>query len=177
MEFVFGYGSLAAVADPHERVIALNDHHRHWGVAMDNSKTFPGYKCFVREDGSQPALYVAFLDVVTVSGSVVNGVCRPVTAEQLAALDARERNYHRRDVTTQIEDPPGRVWAYVGSTAGRARLETGRQAGTAVVCRAYRDAVLQGFERLGAAELARFHASTDFDGLPVHDLRRVDLSD
>ena len=51
-----------------------------------------------------------------------------------------------------------------------------RDAGTAVVCRGYRDAVLKRFQRLGADELARFHACTDLDGLPVRELRRVDLS-
>lgn len=174
MEFVFGYGSLAAPAVPDERVALLEGHRRAWGVAMDNRQAIPGYKRYLDADGTAPALHVAFLDVAPGEGTV-NGVCRPVTAEQLAALDARERNYDRRDVTAQVVDPPGRVWAYVGSAAGRARLAAGRAGGTAVVARAYLAAVLAGFARLGEAELARFHASTDLDGLPVRDLRRVDL--
>ncbi len=178
MEFVFGYASLVAVASPGERVATLGGHRRRWGVAMDNREAIPGYKRFVDADGSHPAVHVAFLDLLLgADDDAVNGVCRPVVAAQLAALDRRERNYARHDVTALIEGAPGRVWAYVGSAAGRARLEAGRRAGTAVVSGEYLDLVLRGFARLGAAELARFHASSDLDGLPVHDLRRVDPSD
>jgi len=35
--------------------------------------------------------------------------------------------------------------------------------------------VLAGFAALGAGELARFHASSDLDDLPLADLERVDL--
>ncbi|HMJ01422.1 MAG TPA: gamma-glutamylcyclotransferase family protein [Conexibacter sp.] len=178
MELVFGYGSLAAVAIPGERVFSLHGHRRRWGVAMDNREAIPGYKRYVDTDGSHPAVHVAFLDLLaSPDDDAVNGVCRPVTAAQLAALDARERNYDRRDVTAHVADPPGRVWAYVGSAAGRARLAAGTAAGCAVVSREYLDLVLRGFARLGVRELARFHACSDLDGLPVRDLRRVDLSD
>ena len=54
----------------------------------------------------------------------------------LAALDRRERNYDRRDVS-ELVDVGGRVWAYVGSEAGRARCAAGRAAGTAVVSAEY----------------------------------------
>lgn len=177
MEFVFGYGSIAAAAASGARVVMLDGHRRRWGVAMDNRALVPGYKCFLAADGSRPPLHVAFLDIVPAAdGHAVNGVCHPVTAEQLAALDRRERNYERHDVTERIEDPPGRVWAYVGSPAGRARLAAGLRAGTAVVSRAYRDTVLGAFARLGHHELAHFHASSDLDGLPVRELGRVDLT-
>jgi hypothetical protein len=177
MEHVFGYGSLVAVRDGDARVATLRGHRRRWGVAMDNREAIPGYKRYLDEHGAHPPVHVAFLDLAAAGDDdAVNGVCRPVTTEQLATLDARERNYERRDVTDRIEDAPGRVWAYVGSAAGRARLATGRAGGSAVVCRTYRDAVIAGFERLGAHELARFHRCTDLDDLPVRDLRRVDLS-
>ena len=182
MDHVFGYGSLAAAAaDGGARVARLHGHRRRWGVAMDNREAIPGYKRYVGAHGAHPAVHVAFLDLAASGdgdGDAVNGVCLPVTAAQLAALDARERNYERVEVTTLVDDtpdPPARVWAYVGSAAGRARLEAGLAAGTAVVCRAYRDDVLRGFAQLGDGELARFHASTELDGLPVRDLRRVDL--
>jgi Gamma-glutamyl cyclotransferase, AIG2-like len=179
MEHVFGYGSLAAALDGGARVATLRGHRRRWGVAMDNREAIPDYKRFVDAHGAHPAVHVAFLDLAAGgNGDAVNGVCRPVTARQLAALDARERNYERVDVTALMDDPthpPGRVWAYVGSAAGRARLEAGRRAGCAVVSREYLDLVLRGFARLGAAELTRFHAGTDLDDLPVRDLRRVDL--
>jgi Gamma-glutamyl cyclotransferase, AIG2-like len=178
MEHVFGYGSLATVVGGGARVATLRSHRRGWGVAMDNRESIPGYKRFVDADGAHPAVHVAFLDLhPSADDDAVNGVCRAVTAEQLAALDARERNYARHDVTALVEAAPGRVWAYLGSAAGRTRLEAGRRAGTAVVSREYLDTVLRGFARLSAAELARFHASSDLDGLPVRHLRRIDLSD
>ena len=56
----------------------------------------------------------------------------------LAELDERERNYDRHDVTELVDaDLGGRVWAYVGSLAGRPRLARGRRRGTAVVARGY----------------------------------------
>jgi hypothetical protein len=56
------------------------------------------------------------------AGTSVNGVCLPVGDAELAALDARERNYERVDVTATVAEAPGRVWAYAGSTtAARSR--------------------------------------------------------
>ena len=49
---------------------------------------------------------------------------------------ARERNYDRCDVSEFVE-LDGRVWAYVGSAAGRARCVAGRAAGTAVISAEY----------------------------------------
>ena len=52
-EFVFGYGSLAALGDgvapsrtPRAEgfVCDLRGYRRQWGVAMDNSRDLPGYK-------------------------------------------------------------------------------------------------------------------------------------
>lgn len=178
MDHVFGYGSLAGATGLHDRIAVLHGRRRAWGVAMDNREAIPGYKRYVDAHGAHPAVHVAFLDLVVAArdDDAVNGVCRPVTPQQLAALDARERNYERVDVTDLVTDAPGRVWTYVGSAAGRARLAAGRADGTAVVCRAYRDAVLTGFARLGPHELTRFHAGSDLGELPVRDLRRVDLS-
>lgn len=174
MDHVFAYGSLAADAHPAEQAVLLPGHRRRWGVAMDNAAVVPGYKCYVDPDGARPPLHVAFLDVAPGDGAV-NGVLRPVDAAELAALDARERNYVRVDAGDRFSHVPGRVWMYVGSPAGRARLAAGLRHGTAVVATSYLDAVLRGFARLGAAELARFHASSDLDGLPIAPLLRVDV--
>lgn len=176
MDHVFGYGSLAHSARG-AGLATLHGHRRRWGVAMDNRAAIPGYKRYADADGSHPPVHVAFLDLTPGDGAV-NGLCRRVSPAELAALDARERNYERVDVTARIEGmpaPPGRVWAYLGSPAGRARLAAGRRAGRAVVSRDYLDLVLRGFALLGAAELARFHACSDLRDLPVAELHRVDL--
>ena len=169
-DFVFGYGALV---DEYEGAVAeLHGWQRLWGVAMDNTVTIPGYKLYRAPDGSRPAVCVAFLDIEQRAGAVVNGLCLPVTERRLAALDARERNYRRTEVTASIADPPGRVWAYSGREAGRARLRAGARA---VIQADYLRAVEDGFRALGQLEYEAFLASSDLDGLPVWDLERVDL--
>jgi gamma-glutamylcyclotransferase (GGCT)/AIG2-like uncharacterized protein YtfP len=139
---------------------------------MDNRRVIPGYKVYVERDGNRPEVYVAFLDIRDDAGATVNGTCREVEPETLAALDRRERSYHRTDVTAGIAHAPGRVWAYVGGAPGRERLAQGRATGTAIVVRSYLRAVETGFEGLGALE--EFRLTTEPCDLPVRDLRRVD---
>jgi hypothetical protein len=138
-QYVFGYGSL-----PAERggvPCRLRDHHCHWGVAMDNRVTIPGYKIYLDpETGEQPPVHVAYLCITPEPGHHVDGCVFEVTDEQLEVLDRRERNYDRRDVS-ELVDVDGRVWAYVGSAAGRRRLEHGRARGTAVIARGYLEKV------------------------------------
>jgi hypothetical protein len=179
VDLVFGYGSLVAVTN--EPVIArLAGFRRELGVAMDNAVDLPGYKYFVRaDDGSRPGVFVAFADLAEtgreVPGPAVNGVLLPTP--DLTALDARERNYERVDVSGEVEGaPPGaRVWAYVGSASGRARFARGRVAGTLVVARAYVEAVQAAFRGLGPVEHRAFLESSDLGGVPVMALERVDL--
>jgi dephospho-CoA kinase len=172
-EYVFGYGSLVASRGGH--VTELRDHERRWGVAMDNARDLPGYKYYVAPDGTRPAVFVAFLDVAPAAGASVSGVCTPVAADLLAGLDARERNYERRDVTALVGDPPGRTWAYVGSPAGRERFAQGSAAACCVVAEDYLRLVRDGFSLLGADAYDRAVASLDPGDLPVRALRRVDL--
>jgi cation transport regulator ChaC len=133
---VFGYGSLTVAGG---RRCVLRDHRRGWGVAMDNRETIPGYKFYVDpETGERPAVYVAFLSIWPQAGARVEGVAFTVDDAGLAALDARERNYDRVEVTGLVKPEPGApVWAYVGSASGRERCAAGRAAGTAVVAREY----------------------------------------
>ena len=135
--FLFAYGSLVGVEPAGPCV--LRDHARGWDVAMDNRETIPGYKFYVdAETGERPAVYVAFLAIRFEPGASVSGEVFAVDDEQLAALDRRERNYDRRDVSAHIDGAPGeRVWAYVGSEAGRARCAAGRAAGTATISAEY----------------------------------------
>jgi len=174
-QHVFGYASLVQDGGPGQ-LTRLHGVRRAWGVATDNVRAIPGYKMYLRRsDGSRPAVFVAFLDLVPDAGTAVNGICRPVTAAELEVLDGRERNYDRVDVTASIESPRGRVWAYVGSAEARARLRHAREAGIAVVSHDYERKVHAGFRALGEAEYERFLASSSLGGLPVWELERVDL--
>jgi len=177
-EYVFGYGSLAAWVSRAPATAELLGARRVWGVAMDNREAIPGYKVFLDPaDGTRPAVHVAFLDLdhAAQEAPALNGVLVALEPRELAAFDARERNYERTDVTERVPGAPGRVWAYTGSAAGRARLAAGLRAGTAVVSRAYLDGVREAFARLGDGEIERFSATTQPPPVPVRPLRRVDL--
>lgn len=168
-QFVFGYGSLA-VGFP-GRPARLAGYRRVWGVAMDNRVDIPGYKRYrLRADGGRPAVYVAFLDIVADAGSEIDGVLLAADDAALLALDARERNYDRVDVTSAVAGAPGRVWTYHGSDAGRERLRTGLREGSAVVELDYVQAVHATFSALGIDEDVR-----PGDALSPMDLERIDL--
>lgn len=182
-QFVFGYGSLVARSGrvptrgrhPGGFVVDLPGHRRTWGVAMDNHRDIPGYKYYTDAAGRRPAVYVAFLDLVPEPGACVNGLCLPVDGAGLEALDRRELNYERVDVSDLIDAGGASVWTYVGSPPARERLRFGRSAGLAVIDAHYLAAVRAGFAWLGAAEERGCAGSLQPDGLPVVPLRRHDL--
>ena len=178
-EWIFGYGSLLARRDgePGRAPAELRGFRRGWDVAMDNEKRIPGYKVFVDpKSGEQPAVFVTFLNIRPDPGGSVNGVLMPVPASELGSLDARERNYDRRDVTSHVDaDVDGRIWAYVGSAAGRERYTTGLARGTAVVSSEYVEHVEAGFASFGRQMLERFRLTTDPPEVPLAPLRRLDM--
>ncbi len=152
---IFGYGSLVARnATPYE----LRGYRRCWGVAMDNRVDIPGYKHFEDGDGRRPAVYVGFLDLRPDPEGVVHGTAFEV--EDMAQLDARERNYER------VEVAPG-LFTYVGSPEGRARLARGLADGTARISRQYAEAVEASFAAL------HLPYEADPDPCPRADLRVV----
>lgn len=185
-QFVFGYGSLAALPertltrepDEHGFIAELRGFQRCWGVAMDNRRDLPGYKYYTRPDGYRPAVYVAFLDLIGAPsrGASVNGVCLTVDEAGLAALDERERNYRRLDVSDAISGARDRIWTYVGTTDGRTRLQRGRELGTAVVAAGYLGQVSAAFARLGEAERKLASRSLQARDLPVVELVRHALA-
>ena len=147
---MFGYGSLAALADgvapsrtPRAEgfVCDLRGYRRQWGVAMDNRRDLPGYKHYTDELGRRPAVFVCFLDIETDPRGSVNGLCVPVDGARLAALDARERNYERVDVSASVDAGGARVWAYVGARAARMRMRWAVAAHRAVIDAQYLETV------------------------------------
>jgi gamma-glutamyl AIG2-like cyclotransferase len=165
-QYVFAYGSLAGRPG---RAARLAGYRRVWGVAMDNRVDVPGYKYYRRADGSRPDVYVAFLDIVPDPAALTRGSLIEADTSALRALDGRERNYDRIDVTAAVPDAPGRVWAYRGSAAGRERLRSGRVRASVVVDLRYVAGVRAAFEELGWQE------EIDLEGLALMDLERIDL--
>lgn len=174
-EHVFGYGSLVADLAAEGRPARLVGYRRTWGVAADNAHAIPGYKRYLSPDGTAPDVFVAFLDVVEDPGAAVSGLLAPVSADELNALDRRERNYERLDVTAALDAPiDGRAWTYVGSPEGRARLAEGLERGTAVIQREYLERARRALLALGDGHDSGF-AAADLAALPVLDLERADL--
>jgi hypothetical protein len=182
-EFVFGYGSLAVLADdvvpartPRAEgfVCDLRGYRRQWGVAMDNRRELPGYKHYTDELGNRPAVFVCFLDIETDPRGSVNGLCVPVDGPRLAALDDRERNYDRVDVSTLVDAGGARVWTYVGKRDSRLRMRWAVAAHRAVIDGGYLAMVADGFRALGEDELQRSALSLAPGLLPVLALTRHD---
>jgi hypothetical protein len=140
---------------------------------MDNTVTIPGYKYYLDADDTRPDVCVAFLDLAEAPDACVNGLCMPVNEAALRALDERERNYHRVDVTRCVEPLIGRTWAYAGREDSRERFAEASATGRCVVAGAYLEVVERGFRALG--EWDAFEASTSGVRPPVRELRRVDL--
>jgi hypothetical protein len=184
-ELVFGYASLVGrlgstpgrQPDPRGYVCDLAGFRRRWGVAMDNAEVVPGYKVHLDPvDGTWPEVMVAFLDLYSAEDDSVNGFLFPVDAGDLAALDERERNYERIDVTQAIRPAPsGRVWTYMGHRDAHARFERGLADGQLVISREDLRETESSFAALGSEEVRRFEESTDAPPCPVWELERVDL--
>ncbi len=184
-QWLFVYGSLVGqLARPRSRTLradgAIVDPQglrRCWGVSMDNRVTIAGYKYYVDPvTGRQPAVYVAFLDLEPCADGAVNGICIPVTAERLAVLDRRERQYVRVDVRDRLPMVSGPVWVYVGSEEGRRRRREGDRTGRTVVVRDYVSRVRRAYSGLGADEREAFERSTAPTGCPVRTLWRREVA-
>lgn len=182
-QYVFGYGSLAALAapalsrdrNPDGFLADLPGFTRTWGVAMDNRVDLPGYKFYVDAvTGERPQTHVAFLDVQCCPGESVNGVCMPVKSDDLRRLDARERNYARVDVSSRFAGVRGTVWAYQGRPEARDRCEHAAIDGRLVIHAGYLRRVRAGFARLGDRELDRFTPSTTL-GIETVELERREI--
>lgn len=183
--YVFGYGSLVAELAP--RVIppdalprapfwaTLHGYRRCWDVAMDNAAGGQGGKHFIDPaTGERPAIQIAWLNVEAVAGAACNGLAVPVDAALLADLDRREASYGRVEIGAALEpSAPLPVWTYIGTERARALYEEAHARGTAVVSRAYSDAVRAAFAGVGADALAAYEASTVPPEAPLRDLHFV----
>ena len=174
-DYVFGYASLVAGAEPGALVGRLCGYRRFWGAAMNNWEGGEGAKHFIdKETGERPRIRVVYLDIEPSEESTVNGVAIPADAERLRALDAREINYERVEVTEAFEPAVSeKVFTYVGLDAARERCRQGAADGDLFVSRDYAAGVRLAFERLGADALAEYDRTTDPLPFPERDLQVV----
>ena len=182
-DYVFGYASLVGLREP--LLVAgveqaplpgrLCGFRRFWGAAMNNWEGGDAVKHFLdRGTGERPRIRVAYLDIEPNQGSAVNGLAIPVDAARLAALDAREVNYSRIDVSASFESgTPQRVFAYVGTEAARGRCRQGTADGDVFVSGDYLAAVRAAFAALGSDVLAELDRTIGPLPFPERDLKTI----
>lgn len=176
---MFGYGSLVEIGEPLAKdghvfpVVPgrLRGFRRLWGAAMNNWEATEAEKHFVDPgSGLKPRIRVAYLDIEPREGSSVNGLAIPADAARLAALDLREVNYSRIDVSSAFAPAIShRIFTYVGTEAARerCRLET---PAAVHVSREYASRIKRAFAALGPDALAEYERTTEPLRFPERDL-------
>jgi len=115
---------------------------------------------------------VISLGLQAVADEVCNGVVVHITSEELVALDWRERDYERTDVSdltavdARIDGP---VHAYVPRPSAVERYQAAREAGRAAIRQTYWNLVREAFGTLGDHHLIRY------DATPAPDVPVVDI--
>lgn len=127
-------------------------------------------------DGSVNEWTIVALGVTPAAGESVNGVVAWVADDELAALDARERNYDRVDVAdlTTVDGQRslgGPIVTYVPQVAAVQWYEAARDRGDAAVERRYWDLVGGAFAALGDGQRARYLETTPAPDVPIIDMR------
>lgn len=185
-QWVFGYGSLVdaqslaaffrneGLEQGRSGVASLSGFRRVWNVAMDNSVDLPNYKHYFDENRQRLDGYVTFLNIERIptdedQSSGTAGVVFEVTDKSLAALDRRERNYCRIDVSDRFANVAGTVWTYIGSPEAEERFRLGMLKGKAVIDANYKIGVERAFVASGIPYEARLDA-----GIAIVPLVRVD---
>lgn len=184
--WVFGYGSLVSPASL-ERTIGrtidartdlraahLAGYGRRWNYGSLHLRGD------WEHDGRQVAGgVVVSLGLETADDEVCNGTIARVTDGELAALDWRERDYDRVDVTDRVSldvefdagvvaDAP--IVTYVPRPGAIERYVAARDAGRAAIRASYWTLVDEAFGRLGGDHLRRYRATPDPD-VPVASIR------
>ncbi|MEM8620478.1 MAG: gamma-glutamylcyclotransferase family protein [Actinomycetota bacterium] len=176
--WVFGYGSLVSpesISRTIDRrpefgvdvfVAHLDGYGRRWNYGSIVLRGDWSHNGANIEDG-----VVISLGVVAGEGERCNGVVFAVTADELAALDWRERDYRRVEVTAAVDheapaDLVREVVLYVPSPDSIARYEDARDAGRAAIRQTYWDLVHDGFNSLGDAHGAMMR-TTPLPDVPV----------
>ncbi len=185
--WVFGYGSLvspASAARTVERDVTdqvmlamLADYGRRWNYGSLHQRASWHSPRGPVVDG-----VVVCLGLEAAAGERCNGSIFPVTPDELARLDWRERDYDRVDVTdlialtdpasgasTPVATAPGRVVTYVPRTSAVERYRTARDAGRAAIKRTYHELVDGAFAAHGDVHVEQYRTSTPRPDVPIVD--------
>lgn len=164
--FVFGYASLVSpqsVArtighpiDPEDfRFARLDGWSLCWSVGSDQ-KSHPERR-FLYPDGTEYSGLLVSLGIQRAKGGTCDGAVFPVSRHDLSALDVRERNYQRVDVTDFVDwqgKPEScRVVTYVPSDHAAERLDQAAATERPIrVRQGYLDLVKRAFAEIGHAD-------------------------
>lgn len=166
----FGYGSLVNRATLRTGIVAafparLSGWRRFWRSPPDLGS--------LDHDRVRPAL----LTVGRQAGAQIDGLLVIDLAENLAAVDAREIHYHRREISAAdlafADAPP--AWS-CPLHVYEAREDVPAVAGAPAIWRSYLDAVLQGFRaEHGPDGVHRFMTETDGFDFAIEEDRAAPL--
>lgn len=185
--WVFGYGSLVSpesmgttIGRPVLRsdgfvASVLHGFRRSWNYgSLRQRATWDG------ANGRIEAGIVVSLGLVPASDDSTNGAIVRVTERELAALDRRESDYDRVEVTDRIEvlpdvdrSAPVRVYTYLPRPSAIERYETARLRRRAAVKQGYVELVEAAFSALGERQVERYRSSTPTPDVPIVDPERV----
>jgi len=180
--WVFGYGSLVSpesfartvgrVIDDsgNRRKAELTGYGRRWNYGS------PGeLRSWSASDDATTSGVIIYLGLKESISDCCNGVVVRLSDFEIAAVDRRERDYARVDVSALmvVEGPSieNRVVTYVPRPSAIERYLHARSDGRAAVDRSYWDLVHGAFERLGQSELDRFTNSTPAPDVPIADVQ------
>lgn len=186
--WVFGYGSLVSPdsfgytlgrspipgVDFHDAELCGFGRRWNYGVTSVVGES-------IEPDGTPRSWTIVALGLVASSDEVVNGVIGWVADEELPALDRRERQYDRVDVTQQTTvvdgvqgDAP--IVTYVPRDEAVQRYEAARDRGEAAIEQRYWDLVDRAFADLGGGRRRQYHATTPDPDVPIVSMRRDSVS-
>jgi len=157
--WIFGYGSLVSPAsmattigrtvDADDVAVAhLDGYGRRWNYGSMHLRGDWHHDGLVVVQGLVVSLGLAAADTESCNGVIVR-----VSADELAQLDWRERDYERTDVTDQVrvddDTQPGRVMTYVPRPSAIDRYQAARDEGRAGIRQSYWELVSSAFRELG----------------------------
>jgi len=179
--WVFGYGSLVdpeslgrtlgrqVTLDVDFLAAELTGWGRRWNYGVGHVVgTWRRQDGVVIDDG-----VIVALGVVAAADEAVNGIVARVSGLEIAALDQRERDYDRVDVTASVSvrheafEPDARIVTYVPRPSAIDRYERARDRGRAGIRSTYWGLVDAAFAVWGADQLERYRSSTPPPDVPV----------